>query len=78
MLKRATSTGCKLAAQIPAYAAGADEAKKRDAWMSGEPFGQGVTLRKQGLVPEFGPWLRNQVSIVADYEVFRPTLSRAF
>src|SRR5271168_3602244 len=41
----------ELAAQMPADAGGADEAEEGDARIGGEPFGQRVVLRDEGLAP---------------------------
>src|SRR5271163_307896 len=43
----------ELAAQIPTNAGGADEAEEGDARIGGEPFGQRVVLRDEGLAPRF-------------------------
>jgi hypothetical protein len=41
----------ELAAQITANEGGADEAEEGDARIGGEPFGQRVVLRDEGLAP---------------------------
>ena len=51
MLKRATRPRCELAAQIPAYAGGPDEAQESDAWIGDEPLGQGIVFCDERLAP---------------------------